>query len=68
MNPLGDNLLPLLLLAMGGALAVGNILAVVRPPSRQRDGDLPRAPVARSLFMAAIGLLASVWAIASMLN
>jgi hypothetical protein len=68
MNPLGDNLLPLLLLAMGGALAVGNILAVVRPPTRQRDGDLPRAPIARSLFMAAIGLLASVWAIASMLN
>ncbi|MGD9793459.1 MAG: hypothetical protein AB7V43_08245 [Acidimicrobiia bacterium] len=68
MNPLGDNLLPLLLLAMGGALAVGNILAVVRPPSRQRDGDLPRAPIARSLFMAAIGLLAAVWAIASMLN
>jgi len=68
MNPLGDDLLPLLLLAMGGALAVGNIMAVVRPPSRQRDGDLPRAPVARSLFMASIGLLASVWAIASMLN
>lgn len=68
MNPLGDNLLPLLLLALGGALAVGNILAVVRPPNRQRDGDLPRAPIARSLFMAAIGLLASVWALASMLN
>ena len=68
MNPLGDNLLPLLLLALGGALAVGNIVAVVRPPDRQRRGDLPRAPVGRSLVMATIGLLSAVWAVASIIN
>ncbi len=65
---LGDNLLPLLVLAIGGALAVGNVLAVVRPPASRRDGDLSRAPVARSLGMAAVGAVAAVWALASMLS
>jgi hypothetical protein len=65
---LGNNLLPLLVLAMGGAMFVGNVLAIVRPPAALKDGDLPRAPVRRSLFMAVIGLIASVWAIASLLN
>jgi hypothetical protein len=65
---LGNNLLPLLVLAMGGAMFVGNVLAIVRPPAALKEGDLPRAPVRRSLFMAVIGLLASVWAIASLLN
>ncbi len=64
---LGDNLLPLLVLAIGGALAVGNVLAVVRPPASRRDGDLSRAPVVRSLGMAAVGAVAAVWALASML-
>jgi hypothetical protein len=57
---LGDNLLPLLVLALGGALAVGNLLAVARPPAQRRDGDLSRAPVARSLAMAAVGAIASL--------
>jgi hypothetical protein len=65
---LGNNLLPLLVLAIGGAMFVGNVLAIVRPPAALKDGDLPRAPVRRSLFMAVIGLIASVWAIASLLN
>jgi hypothetical protein len=65
---LGNNLLPLLVLAMGGAMFVGNVLAIVRPPAALKDGDLPRAPVRRSLFMAVIGFIASVWAIASLLN
>jgi hypothetical protein len=65
---LGKNLLPFLVLAMGGAMFVGNVLAIVRPPAALKEGDLPRAPVHRSLFMAVIGLIASVWAIASLLN
>ena len=65
---LGNNLLPFLVLAMGGAMFVGNVLAIVRPPAHLKNGDLPRAPVRRSLFMAVIGLIASVWAIASLLN
>jgi hypothetical protein len=65
---LGNKLLPFLVLALGGALLVGNVLAIIRPPAAQRDGDLPRAPVRRSLFMAIIGLIASVWALASLVN
>jgi len=65
---LGDNLLTLLLLALGGALALGNIVALVRPPeTRQSDDDLERPPLARSLVMIAIGLIATVWAIASLI-
>lgn len=47
---------------------VGNVLAIVRPPAALKEGDLSRAPVRRSLFMAVIGLIASVWAIASLVN
>ena len=64
---LGDNLLAWLTLALGGALFAGNLLAVVRPPAtRQGESDLEKAPLARSLFMAAVGLVAAVWAVASL--
>jgi hypothetical protein len=64
---LGEDLLPLLVLALGAAMAVGNGLALVRPPKTRREAaDLPRAPVARSLVMVAIGLTAAVWALASL--
>ena len=65
---LGDNLLAWLVLALGGALLVGNVLAVVRPPPHVEEGDLQRAPVARSLAMAGIGLVAAVWALASLVS
>ena len=69
MNPLGEDLLPLLVLALGGAMAVGNLVALVRPPERPRDdGDLARAPVGRSLLFVAIGVIASVWALASLVG
>ena len=64
---LGDDLLPYLVLAIGGALVVGNGLAIIRPPARPQEGDLARAPVARSLTMLVIGLIAAVWALASLL-
>ena len=64
---LGDQLLAYLVLAMGGALLVGNVLALVKPPPATKDGELERAPVARSLVMAGIGLIAAVWAIVSLL-
>lgn len=63
---LGDNLLPYLVLALGGALCVGNVMALVRPPARPREGELTRAPVARSLVMAFVGLAAALWALASL--
>ena len=64
---LGDNLLPLLVLALGAAMAVGSVLALVRPPAAPtRKGDLEHAPVARTLTFALIGWLAAVWAFASL--
>jgi hypothetical protein len=64
---LGENLLPLLVLAFGGALFAGNLLAVVRPPQQQLDDShLDRAPVARSLLFAGLGLVAAIWAIATL--
>jgi hypothetical protein len=63
---LGEDLLAWLVLALGGALLVGNLAAIVRPPGRPQDGELARAPVGRSLVMAGIGLIATVWAIASL--
>jgi hypothetical protein len=65
---LGDNLLPLLVLALGAAMALGNVMALVRPPRERKDGELERAPVARSLGMAALGFIAAVWALASLLR
>lgn len=65
---LGDNLLPLLVLALGGAMAFGNILAVVRPPAVRKEGELTKAPIGRSVGMAALGLFAAIWALASLLK
>lgn len=66
---LGQDLLAWLVLALGGALAVGNGLALVKPPrQRSGDNDLETAPVARTLVMAVVGLIAAVWALASLVN
>jgi hypothetical protein len=63
---LGEDLLAYLVLALGGALFVGNLLAVLKPPPRPKEGDLGRAPLTRSVVMAVLGLLAAVWALASL--
>lgn len=65
---LGDNLLAWLLLALGGALAVGNAMALVRPPRTAKPGELGRAPLGRSAIMIAVGSLAAIWALASLLG
>jgi hypothetical protein len=58
-----------LVLALGGALFVGNLLAVVRPPQRLNGkNDLAKAPVARSVFMAVVGFVAAVWALGSLVS
>lgn len=65
---LGENILAWLVLALGGALAVGNVLALVRPPAGEAtDGRLERAPVVRSLVMASVGLVAALWGLSSLL-
>jgi hypothetical protein len=62
----GEDLLPLLLLAFGGAMAVGSAVALVRPPERRSEGDLERPPLARSLVMIAVGTVTALWAAASL--
>jgi hypothetical protein len=65
---LGEDLILWLLLALGGALFAGNALAIVKPPQRQVDEDsLERAPLGRSLLYAGLGLIAAIWALASLI-
>ena len=66
---LGADLLAWLVLAFGGALFVGNVLAIVRPPAKQLDdSNLERAPVMRSVVYAGLGFVAAVWALASLIS
>ena len=66
---LGEDLLVWLVLALGGAMAVGNLLALLRPASSpHREGDLERAPVGRSVVFIVVGLVAAVWALASLIQ
>jgi hypothetical protein len=64
----GPDLLRYLVLALGGALVVGNVLALVRPPDRPQEGELDRAPVTRTVVMAVVGGLAALWAVATILS
>lgn len=76
-----------LLLAFGGALFVGNVLALVRPPAKRAtrppsreaskrritEEDLQRvtleqAPKLRTISMAAVGFVVSLWAIATLVR
>ena len=61
-----ENDLVLLVLALGAALVVGNGYALVKPPTRTKEGELSRAPFARSMVMIVVGLIAAVWAIATL--
>ncbi|MGH9182533.1 MAG: hypothetical protein ACRDZ9_01710 [Acidimicrobiales bacterium] len=65
---LGENLLPLLVLALGGAMALGTGLALLRPPPGQDGGRPARAPLARSLVMIGVGSLAAIWALATLVT
>lgn len=64
---LGEDLLAWLVLALGAALAVGSVAALVRPPETRREGDLAAAPMGRSVVMIVIGSIAALWALASLL-
>jgi hypothetical protein len=57
----------LLVMALGAAMLVGNIGALVRP-RRQRKGELRRAPMRRTLGMATIGAFAMLWSIATLVT
>ena len=63
-----DEVMRELLVAVGGALFLGNLLALFRrrAPVDGDAHDLPRAPVARTLTYLVLGLVVMVWGIASL--
>ena len=65
---LGEDLLSWLLLALGAAMAVGNVMALVRPPQQLEDSDLTRPPLWRSLLYIVLGTVAGFWAVASLVG
>ncbi len=60
---LGDDFFPWMVLALGAAMVVGNVVALVRPPT---DGGSP--PVGRAMVMIVLGTIAAVWGVASLLR
>ncbi len=58
---LGKDFFPWMVLALGAALVVGNALALLRP---KPDAGPP--PLGRALAMIGLGLVASVWGVASL--
>ena len=66
---LGPDLIPFLLLALGAALVVGNGLAMIKPRVEPRtENELNRAPIGRSLLMVGIGMIVSIWALATLVG
>jgi hypothetical protein len=63
---LGEDLLAWMVLAFGAAMAVGSALALVRPPPNRKEGELDKAPLGRSVAMIALGSVAAIWAVASL--
>ena len=64
---LGENLIVYLVLAFGGALAVGNFLALISTKEAPKDRDFERPPLFRSIVMILIGVIAAIWAIISLI-
>lgn len=64
---LGEDFLAYLTLALGGALVVGNALALIKP-KRGDVGEALEAPLRRTLFQITVGGIASIWAIATILS
>ena len=65
---LGEDILVWLVLAFGGAMCVGNVLAIVKPPQKVSEGSLSRAPRSLSLAMAAVGFVAALWSLLSLIS
>jgi hypothetical protein len=65
---LGGDPLPWLVLAVGAALALGTVMALLRGEGEADEGELVRPPLTRSVIMIVIGLLAAVWAVASLIK
>ncbi len=65
---LGGDPLPWLVLAVGAALSLGTVFALVRGEGDPDEGELAKPPLARSLVMIGIGALAAIWALASLIR
>ena len=69
---LGEDLLPWLLLAFGAALVVANVAAVLRPPlidpRSQDSGRREPPPLGKVAVPIVVGLLISIWAIATLVR
>ena len=64
---LGADFLPMLILALGSAMFVGNFLAMIKPRKRAvKSGQLEKAPMKRSIIMSLGGLACASWAIATL--
>lgn len=66
---LGDDIIPWLMLAFGGAMLVGNVAAIARPKrTPTKPGELSKAPLRRAVPFALIGLVVTVWGFASLVT
>ncbi len=63
---LGEDLLAWLVLAFGGAMAVGNVLALIRPPTPTATNDPIKPPVVRTVTFALVGLVVAIWAVGTL--
>jgi len=65
---LGEDFLGWIVLALGSAMSVGTIFALLRPRpvGAAKESDLPRPPMFRSVIMIAVGTVAAIWALASL--
>lgn len=69
---LGDDFMPWMVLAFGAALVAGNVMALIRPPKERQEGAATgappqRPPLGRSVVMIAIGAVAAIWGLLSLL-
>ena len=66
---LGEDFLAWIVLALGAAMAVGTVFALIRPRpvGAVKEDDLARPPLVRSIVMIIAGTVAAVWSLASLL-
>ncbi len=61
---LGEDFFPWMMVALGGALVVGNLLAWFRPPPAA-EGRKP--PLSRTVVMSVVGVVTFGWGLVSLL-
>ena len=64
----GNDLLVWLVLALGAAMVVGNVAALMRPPVQRDRRELPAAPRGRSIAFNVLGAVVGLWALATLLT